>query len=63
LARLISSGSVDILAETSTGLTGSEIGLLLRELLIADPEPSATKSNFSRGLGKKGAEKIDCNCG
>jgi hypothetical protein len=33
----------DILAETSTGLTGSEIGRLLRQLQIADPEPSATK--------------------
>jgi uncharacterized protein (TIGR02391 family) len=32
-----------VLADTSTGLTGSEIGKLLRDLNIADPMPSTTK--------------------
>ena len=33
----------DILADTSAGLTESEIARLLRQVGIADPEPSATK--------------------
>ena len=33
----------DILAETSTGLTGSELGTLLARMGINDPEPSFTK--------------------
>lgn len=33
----------DVLADTSTGLTGSEIGKLLRRLGIADPMPGMTK--------------------
>lgn len=33
----------DILADTSTGLTGSEIGRLLEQLKIADPRPGDTK--------------------
>src|SRR3972149_6159005 len=32
-----------VLADTATGLTGSEIGTLLRRLGIVDPNPSATK--------------------
>ena len=33
----------DVLADTETGLTGSEIGRLLRDLDIADPMPGITK--------------------
>jgi uncharacterized protein (TIGR02391 family) len=33
----------DVLADTSTGLTGSEISRLLRDCNIADPEPTITK--------------------
>ncbi len=33
----------DVLADTSTGLTGSEIGKLLRRLSIDDPMPAMTK--------------------
>lgn len=33
----------DILADTSSGLTGSEISRLLRQVGIEDPEPSSTK--------------------
>ena len=33
----------DVLGDTGGGLTGSEIGRLLREAGIADPEPSTTK--------------------
>jgi len=33
----------DILADTRTGLTGSEIGRLLGQLGIEDPQPSDTK--------------------
>lgn len=33
----------DVLGDTGGGLTGSEIGRLLRERAITDPEPSSTK--------------------
>jgi hypothetical protein len=33
----------EVLADTSTGLTGSEIGKLLSRLGIADPMPTMTK--------------------
>jgi hypothetical protein len=33
----------DVLADTSTGFTGSEIGKLLMRLSIADPQPQMTK--------------------
>lgn len=33
----------DVLGNTNSGLTGSEIDRLLRQLRIADPDPSATK--------------------
>jgi hypothetical protein len=33
----------DVLAETSNGLTGSELGALLTRMGIGDPEPSITK--------------------
>jgi hypothetical protein len=35
----------DVLADTSTGFTGGEIGKLLRRLSIADPQPQMTKSH------------------
>jgi DNA-binding transcriptional MerR regulator len=33
----------DVLADTSTGFTGSEIGKFLKQLSIADPLPDTTK--------------------
>jgi uncharacterized protein (TIGR02391 family) len=36
-------GIADVLGETSSGLTGSEIGTLLARCRIDDPDPSATK--------------------
>jgi len=33
----------DVLADTSTGLTGAEIGRILRDLSIEDPQPTITK--------------------
>lgn len=36
-------GCADVLADTSTGLTGSKIGALLAELRIPDVNPSASK--------------------
>lgn len=50
----------DILGDTSTGLTGSEIGRYLKDCGIADPEPSMTKRH--RLYGALAAKQLTDRC-
>lgn len=53
----------DLLADTSTGLTGSEMGRLLRQLGIADPESTATKRHrlFAALRSRQGQDRCGNN--
>lgn len=49
----------DVLADTTTGLSGAEIGRLLRDCKIADPEPTITKRHrlFAALLQKQDCDR------